>query len=224
MPYEIAIVNPRKVKKMAKRKKGVMPTGLKAYWAKHRAKKKNPRKKRRSNPAPARAPASYKHKKTKRKVASHMRWVNPRRKRSHNPRFLSGLTSHLMPVALGAGGAVALDVALGYIPLPAQLQTGLARQAVRAAAAVALGWGAGKVLGKSKGAAITQGALTVIAYDVVKSLLHKTAPALPGLAGDFEEVDLGYLNPAPLLQDDTGAGAYMDDGVGAYMDDGVGDF
>lgn len=221
MPYEIALVNPRKVKKMAKRKKGKMPAGLKRYWAAKRAKKtSNPRKKKRASHK------VVKHAAPKRR--HNPRTVHHRRRRRSNPRFnVAGLTSQVMPALIGAGGAVAMDVALGYLPLPAMLQSGLPKQGVRVAAAVAVGWGASKVLGKAKGQAIMQGALTIIAYDLVKQLVHKFAPTVPGLAGDFEEVSLGYMNPAPLLQDEGGAfmGAYMEQGTGAYMEgDGVGDF
>jgi hypothetical protein len=220
MPYEIAIVNPRKVKKMAKRKKGKMPAGLRRYWAAKRAGKvSNPRKKTRRH----HARKAVHHK--KRRVSNPRHVARRRSHRRYNPRFnIGGLKALAMPAVLGAGGALAMDIALGYLPLPVALQTGMPKQGVRIVTALGVGWAASKVLGKAKGHAFMQGALTIIAYDVLKGLIHQYAPTVPGLAGDYEEVALGYINPAPLLQN-AGTGAYMND-MGAYLDpvETMGDF
>lgn len=150
------------------------------------------------------------------------------RARSRNPRFsVGGITSALIPAAIGGAGAVGLDVALGYGErfLPEMLTKGYGKVAVQVAGAFALGWAASKVVGKDKGKAVTAGALTVAAYSLIKTLTAQFAPQLPGLSGDdyADNVgaympELGYTNPAPFLQDDSvpsmgGVGAYMSDGM-----------
>lgn len=169
------------------------------------------------------------------------RKLNPRRRRHvarrrhyarrRNPRFsIGGLTHALIPAAIGGAGAVALDVALGYVPLPDMLKTGYAKVGVQIAGAFLLGWLGSKALGREKGNAVTLGALTVAAYGLVKTVVKQAAPTLPGLAGDYETMrmgaymkpELGYVNPASPL------GAYMQDqtpmgGFGGFdgMSDGM---
>lgn len=141
------------------------------------------------------------------------RKLNPRmhrrRHRRYNPRFsISGITSQLMPAAYGAAGGIALDVALGYLPLPAMLKTGYAKHATRIVGALGLGWLASKVrIGKAS--AIGQGALTVAVYGLMKDLLVQFAPSVKGL-GDYEEIAID--NTADQI------GAYLAGGpVGAYL-------
>lgn len=153
------------------------------------------------------------------------RKLNPRgyrRRRHHNPRFsVAGITQQLIPAAYGAGGAIALDVAMGYIPLPAMLTTGYPKHATRIVGALGIGWVARKFLG-SKGQAVAAGALTVAMYNLLKDVLVQFAPSIKGL-GDYEEISIddtasqlgAYLPGSPL-------GAYLPDGssapgMGAYM-------
>ncbi len=148
------------------------------------------------------------------------RKLNPRagrrsRRRRSNPRFsVSGITSQFMPALFGAGGALALDVALGYLPLPEKLKTGYARHAVRIVGAVGLGFLANKFL-RGRGRAMGEGALTVAVYGLLKEVAGKTlGDKVKGL-GDYEEITVdGYLDNAPVLGAYMGAG---DAGVGAYM-------
>lgn len=148
------------------------------------------------------------------------RKLNPRlhyrsRRRRHNPRFsVAGITNQLIPAAYGAGGALALDIALGYIPLPAMLATGYPKHATRIVGALGIGWVARKFLG-SRGNAVAAGALTVSLYHLLKDVLVQFAPAIKGL-GDYEEISI----------DDTAAqlgrmGAYLPgQTMGAYLPDG----
>jgi len=153
------------------------------------------------------------------------RKLNPRsyrRRRHHNPRFsVGGIVNQLIPAAYGAGGAIALDVAMGYIPLPAMFATGYPKHASRIVGALGIGWVAKKFLG-SKGQAVAAGALTVAMYNLLKSVIVQFAPTVKGL-GDYEEISIddtaaqlgAYLPGSPL-------GAYLPDGssapgMGAYM-------
>lgn len=206
---------------MAKRKRGrrKMSALQRKYFGKRSARKAAaaPRRRRRASGGKRRPAVGY-------VVGSRRirrRKLNPRRvsrrRRHSNPRFsIGGITSQLMPAVYGAGGALALDVALGYIPLPAMLQTGYARHATRIVGALGIGWLGRKFLG-SKGAAAGAGALTVAVYGLLKDVaVQATAGKVKGL-GDYEEIQVdGYYDPAPQI------GAYMQSGVGAYMSgDGV---
>ncbi len=131
MSEALFLVNPKRKRRKKNPRKGRMPAGLRRYWATHRRKKNpgrkrrsrrksmtismNPKRRRRSNPA-----KSYRR---------HHRRRNPMRahRRHHrrsNPFSMRGISHTIMPAAVGATGAIALDVAYAYAGrfLPAQLQ------------------------------------------------------------------------------------------------------
>jgi hypothetical protein len=131
----------------------------------------------------------------------------------------------LMPVAIGAGGALATDVALGFVPLPAALQSPMLRPLVKAGAALAIGFVAGMLTDRSTGAKVAAGALTVVAYDSLRGLLQRVAPQVPlaGLAENEYPV-IGYAGEdgmGEVLIDVPAAG--MGDAIGEPIYDGVGD-
>lgn len=136
--------------------------------------------------------------------------INPRRtyRRLKNPRRLSnpfagfgtvrGVTKLGTGAVIGAGGAVALDYlwqwGSGY--LPASWNSGYLGTAAKAAVALLAGWGVSKVAGKPVAIAMSGGALTVIAYQLIHQLIATNAPqasipattttatpALPGMHG-----------------------------------------
>lgn len=180
-----------------------------------RKRRSNPRRKTAAKRRPAMGYVSGAKRIRRRKL--NPRRVTRRRARRSNPRFsLSGITSQVMPSLFGAGGALALDIALGYLPLPDKLKTGYGRHATRIVGAVGLGWLAQKFL-RGKGAAIGQGALTVALYGLIKDVAVKVLPAgaVKGL-GDYEEITVdGYMDNAPVLGSYMGGDSY--DGVGSYM-------
>jgi hypothetical protein len=180
------------------------------------------------------------------------RAANPRRRRRHsvggfrrrrrhsNPRFsVRGVTGLILPAGTGALGAVLLDVLLAYVPVPDNLKSGILGTVTKAAGAIALGFGAGKVFGKRTGVLFTGGALTVIAYQLVRQLAADSlGDKVKGLSGYADFVDyqgsagggqvngmgaympnaqLGYVSPAGVVN-----GAPQSDGLGAmgaYMND-----
>lgn len=205
---------------MAKRKRRArkMSALQKKYFGKRSARKVSAAPRRRRKASGKRRPAVgyvVGARRIRRRKLNPRR-ATSRRRRHSNPRFsLGGIAGQLMPAVYGAGGALALDVALGYIPLPAMLTTGYARHATRIVGALGIGWLGRKFLG-SKGAAAGSGALTVAVYGLLKDVaVQATAGKVKGL-GDYEEIQVdGYFDPAPQI------GAYMN-GVGAYMaGDGV---
>jgi hypothetical protein len=181
-----------------------------------RSRKRNPirRHRRRRNPESLRT-----RRRAARMGARHRR-RNPlfrSRRRHHrrhrNPFGRQGneIMSMLVPAGIGAVSAVALDVIVAYLPLPATVATGWGSIAVKAVGAVGLGFLAGMVAGKRNGVLVGAGALTVVGYDAVKAALAPTlGTTIKGLSG---LADFG---------DYTSMGAYMQSGqpLGAYMNPG----
>lgn len=135
-----------------------------------------------------------------------------------------GLMSTLAPAAIGGAGALGVDLALSYVPLPEWFQTPTGQLVARVVGAIGLGFVASFVVPKRTAMLVTSGALTVTAYGAIREFAAQNFPALAGVSppeyGDFSDTRLGYLDPAPRL------GAYMQrrapaNGVGAYMRDSI---
>lgn len=204
----------------------------------------NPRRRRRRNPIALAANPRRPHKR-RRRVAKigwsasrgyYRRRRNPRatrRRYRRNPAGMGsiknmlsvrGLTNTLVPAAIGGAGALGVDLALSYVPLPEWFQTQTGKLVARVAGAIGLGVVAGMVTNRRTAALITSGALTVTAYGAIKEFAAQNFPQLQGISppayGDFSDLRLGYLDPAPRL------GAYMQRSVpaqrvGAYMRDSL---
>lgn len=192
--------------------------------AKRRRRSKNPHARRH------RARNPFRHKRT------HARRG---RGRMRNPFDAKGLTAAIVPAAIGGAGAVGLDIALAYLPLPAALQTGWGNYATKIAGSFAVGYLGGMALGKEKGHLITAGALTVSLYTILRALAQQSlGTSVKGLSGladfrDYRRSAMGaYMDPATVIRRPaTGAvpartaisaqparmGAYMQRPMGAYM-------
>jgi hypothetical protein len=223
--YEIAILNPDP----ARSKKRKARKGVKAVAAKKKSKSKKKHVSRKAHAAPRKAKhkTAKRHKLPKgaRKATGYVvgsapirrRHMNPRhRRRHHNPRLsIAGITSQVVNGAFGAAGALAVDVALGYIPLPAMLKTGYGKHATRIAGALGVGFLASKVA-KGRAQAIGSGAMAIAVYGLLKDVVVQFAPNIKGL-GDYEEV---VVNPGvgEYFDNASPLSAYLEDqGVGAYM-------
>lgn len=236
---ELVLINPRRRRRRAKssrRRRGRMPPALAAYWAGKRGRKrrrlKNPsrrraRSRRRRSVMVMGAPRRVRRRRIRvhRKRRARMGGYRARR-RHRNPRFglpsVQGMVRQtLIPGAIGAGGALALDVAYGYASgyLPAFFQNKWATLGVKILGAVGIGMLASRFLGRERGRAAMVGAATVVVYGVAKSALASALPTVKGLSGYMDYVDysvgsrnggVGFYSPAPTV------GAYMPQ-LGAYM-------
>ncbi len=247
MSEALFIVNPRRKRRKSRSRKGRMPAGLRRYWASHRRGRKTAKRRRR------RSTAIVRRRRRRNPLAAlanprRRRHRNPRRHRSYrrhrarmsNPFSVRGLKSVLMPAAIGATGAIALDVAYAYASpyLPATMQTGWFATLAKVAGAFGIGWGASKVLGREKGRVVTLGALTVVGYGAIKPIIASFAPTIKGLSGygfgDYTSMPvgslgaylprsgMGFISPAATLPP-SGVGAYMSNrapvaGVGGFAD------
>lgn len=141
--------------------------------------------------------------------------------RYRRPNPISFLTNTLMPSVVGGAGALALDVAIGALPLPPTLKTGPMAPLVKVAGAVGLGMLASKMVNRRIGEQIAAGALTVQVYNFAKAQLIKLgAGKIPGLSMYPD----GYMGEY-VSGDEVPALGYTDSGiqVGEYVtgDEGV---
>jgi len=210
---QLMLVNPKRRKRRAKR----TPTmGYTVGNAPIRRRKLNPKRRRR---AVAR--------KSVRRV---------RRRSRANPKFSirSIQRQALMPAAIGGVGALALDVAFGMLPIPAQFKTGAMGSVAKLAGAIVLGKIAGKVAGARVGEAVTVGAVTIQAYNLVKGFAQKAMPSLPMgeyLSGMYgPNPGLGYTNAAiyggsqPILPYSGNDAGDAPMNVGEYLSDYSGNY
>ena len=152
---------------------------------------------------PRRRRATKKRRAVRRKKPTVRRRRNPvrarrkvTRRRRRNPiggvPSMRNITGKVKTAATGAAGALALDIALAYIPLPAAVQSGIIGKITKGLGAIALGVVAHKVGVKAADAnRMAEGALTVQLHGIGKELVGQFAP---GVA----------------------MSAYLDDGLGFY--------
>ena len=149
-----------------------------------------------------------------------------RRTYRRNPIGGSSLTEQIKGSAIGALGAVGVDLLMSKLPIPASMKTGAMLHLTQGAVSLGLGMAVSK-LGRNKklGMQLAEGGLTIALYAATKSMI---GPKL-GLAG-FESLGddlLGYemLGDDLLGMDDDftmgGVGWYDSAAVSAGMD---GDF
>lgn len=128
------------------------------------------------------------------------------------------LINQVKNAAIGAGGALAVDILMAKLPLPATLQTGTMRTATQGLVSVALGMAVAKVAkNKSLGVALAEGGLTVALHGVMKGMANNAGMALAGdnsllgyedLSGDllgyenYGDSGVGWYNPAPVSDGD----------------------
>lgn len=182
----------------------------------------NPRKRRaRKAPAKRRAKTSIARRATS-AVSKRISSIRKKYRRNPSPRA-NDVLGQFKDGAIGALGALAVDVAMQKLPIPANLKTGQAAPIVKGLVGIGVGMLVAK-LGKNKalGKQLAGGAVTVSLYTAGRQLL---APTL-GLAG-FNDGSLYGYNDGLLGIDDGLLGAY-EGSLNAYeqmnaYDDGLGD-
>lgn len=157
---------------------------------------------------------------------------NPRRRRAvsrrrrtyrmrRNPiggRFnlMRTIQESVIPAATAAGGALALDVVWGMIPVPETLKTGPLRHVVKGAGAIGLGAVAGMIVSKKTASQFTSGALTVVTYNALREMVTRFAPNIQ--LGEYSEDELlGYVSTGQTFDyEPDEMGVYPDEGIGVY--------
>ncbi len=210
MSAQLMLVNPRRRTK--KRRTAAQKAATRKMIAANR------RGKRRRNPAPPGAVLKRKRRRTS--VIS-----NPRRRRRTQRRSArqfftqSNMTDFAFAATVGASGAIALDVALGFMPLPAMFKVGIPGKIAKGVAAIAMGAVANMsgLVRTSTARDMTVGALTVQFVGIGRELLAQFAPGVALSAYMNEDYavsgNLGYAgsgwNPSSALN-------WANNGMGAY--------
>ena len=122
-----------------------------------------------------------------------------------------------MTAAQGAVGALGLDIALAYIPLPPQLQGPFIGPVIKGLGAIGLGVVANMAGVRADTAnRLAEGALTVQLHGIGKTMLQQFAPAV-ALSAYVGQEGLGYYGSGwnPNAYDDpdwqSGMGTYLTD-------------
>src|SRR5215472_9595903 len=144
--------------------------------------------------------ASRSHRKNPRRGRSHHRRSSSRSHRRRNPtsapashghrrrrvrQVLGGIvTRDLVPAAVGATGALALDMLWPHLDfIPSQFQTGPLAPFVRIGAALLVGMAGGMIVNKRFGTMMTVGAVIPTLVDIGKGYIAAAAPLPPASAG-----------------------------------------
>lgn len=145
-----------------------------------------------------------------------------RRTRRRNPIRRGMINRVVMPAVTAATGALALDVAWAYLPLPVQVKTGPFKYLAKAGGAIGLAWLAEMVVKRQTAEAMGVGALTVVIHQMARELIAQNMPTVrmdglgyynAGLPVGGQEANMGLYvgNQAPAMPaGDGGMGLYTD--------------
>ena len=139
-----------------------------------------------------------------------------RRKARRNPIGFDGITSQLVSAATAAGGALAVDTVVGFLPLPAGWNIGVKKDVVKLGLAVGLGIVGKRFIGRAAGK-MAEGAMVVSAYNIIKSFMPAPASAVAGLAYMSPGINAGCGNALPNMSvQSPNMGEYVS-GLGEYV-------
>lgn len=164
------------------------------------------------NPAPARR----RRRRVMRRnpIRSHRRRVSARRSYRRNPSRRSGgmgggaFMKMFLPAAGIGLGAIGSEIIMGYLPIPANFKTGVARHITKGVVGIAAGFLIGKVLRQKRlGNFIALGAVVIAVHDGVKEFIAAKMPAvhlgqyrgpIHGSLSSFG--GMGYTSPAQVAR------------------------
>jgi hypothetical protein len=175
---QILLINPRKRKpKMARKaRSAAQKAATRRMLAANKSRRSNPRK-RRAAPRRAIARRPAVHHARRRRNPIHLFSAPRRHRRRRNPISTSGIKGLLMPAVFGAAGAVLVDAAMNYLPLPDTFKTGTIGMVTKAGAALLLGTMGRKVFG-ARATEMAVGSLTVQTYALLRQFLPASITGL----------------------------------------------
>jgi hypothetical protein len=217
MTPAILTVNPMRKRRHRRRNPESHSRRAKAARLGWRHRRHNPHRRHRRH----RNPESHRERARAARAGWRHRRHNPHRRhyrRHRNPidSIAGEVKSMLVPAGIGAVGAVGLNVALAYLPIPTSLQSGYGQILVSAAGAAGLGIIAGMIAGKRVGTAVGVGGLVVTGVQLLNQVLGPTiGGSVKGLSGladfsDFRGAGMGaYMTPQMGRLGGPRVGAYM---------------
>lgn len=84
----------------------------------------------------------------------------------------------IVPALTVGAGAVGVEIAMGFLPLPPQLKAGPMRHVTKGALSIGLGWALGKFVSRRLGEAFALGGLTIATHDAIKDQIVRMAPGV----------------------------------------------
>lgn len=109
--------------------------------------------------------------------------------------------------AIGAAGALGVDIAFAKLPIPDAMRTGMMAPAARGLVSLGIGMAVGKVMKNKKlGTQLAEGGITVALHDLMKSQVTKVMPL-----GGYDDGLLGFPSDGLLGMEDLGLGRIFSD-------------
>jgi hypothetical protein len=135
---------------------------------------------------------------------------NPGRRLSLGGRGGINVAKLILPGVMIGAGAVGVEVIMGYLPLPAVVQTGPAKYATKGVIAALAGWGIAKFINRRAGEAFAMGGIAIAAHDAIKSAVMGFVPNLK--FGEYMQGynwdKYGYNTPSMSSMRSPGIGYY----------------
>ena len=143
----------------------------------------------------------------RRSTVHHVKRAARRYRRNPSPR-MGALMPLLTESLQGALGAVVVNAAFSFLPLPATLKTGTVSNVTKGALAVGLGM----LMPRNRMIAhMVKGSLTLTMYDAVKGVVGTAIPGMAGLGyypgGAVMRAPAIGASPAPALSEYVNSGA-----------------
>ena len=207
---QLMLVNPKaRGRKVKKTRSAAQKAATRKLVALNRAKRGTAKRKR--NPVAA-----------LRSVAGKVRKYARRRRNPISTAAIRPTVSSIVNVGTqsfqGAGGALLVNTALNYIPLPDQLKSGNGKYLARAAMAVAVGVFGSKVLPRNVAANMAVGAMTVAMHDMMLNVVSRAMPTLRlGDVGDYDDGVSEFVSGVDRNDTFGQQGDIYDQGVGEYI-------
>ncbi len=183
MAGELLLINPKRRSGARKPRSAAQKAATRKLVALNRSK-------RRSNPI-----ATNPKRRARRSVARTTTTI--RRRRHRNPISLKSPMALLMPALMGAGGALAVNAAINYLPLPAFAKAGRTRYLTQFGLAFALGVFGKKFIG-AKAEEMAKGAMIVTMTNALKDVVGGATGLQLGDAGD--DGAISYYSPAQIAE------------------------
>lgn len=143
------------------------------------AKRRRRTKKRASNPI---AKKRTHHKRRRRNPVMALSRPRRRTRRHRNPVSTAGIMGMLKPAAVEAGGAILLDLVMGYLPVSSVMASATPGTTTYGVIKLAVAMGIGLVAEKAgkggTGASLARGGMTVTIHDMLKGLIASGAPSI----------------------------------------------
>lgn len=174
--------NPKKKKRKARR----MSALQRKYFGKRKGKKRKARRSKGETVIIATSNPRRHHVKKRRRRRTIRARTNPRKRRyiraRRNPRILGGgaggfLSNSLIPAAVGAAGAIAVDLAIGNLTfLPASMKSGAGLPITRIGLSLLAGMAVGAIAGEEYGEQAAAGGMIVALYALAKNYMTTKMP------------------------------------------------